>query len=446
VDDDPRGMVVSVSGEAGAVERAFGVQLNHYTAPDGRRYRSSEGEPSIPSNVAPHLRMVLGLSDLSGVLRRHGRPAPALHSKAITGTGALGGLSPIDIRTIYGLTSTPLTGAGQTVAIFELDGYSASDINTYATTFGLPAPSLTFIGVDGTTNHAGSATAEVCGDIEMVMSVTGSGLAIKVYDGPNTSQGVYDIYNRIATDNSASAISTSWGAFELNWSSTFLNNESQVFQRLATQGQSIFAASGDSGAYDDGSTISVDDPASQPYVTGVGGTSLSGTVANATETTWNGGSIAAGASGGGVSTVWSIPSYQNGVAGKSSTTMRNVPDVALNADPNSGVSIYFSGGWHVYGGTSFAAPIWAGFTALINQERAAGSLPPLGFANAALYPLGTGGTYGSLFRDITSGNNLFYSAGTGYDNATGWGSFRGAAMLAQFAPRPPNHPLGLRLR
>ncbi len=201
---------------------------------------------------------------------------------------------------------------------------------------------------------------------------------------------------------------------------------------MAAQGQTIFAASGDSGAYDNRSNtslLSVDDPAAQPYMTAAGGTSLTTAGAGGawkSETTWSGG-------GGGISVQWPLPTWQQGVAtaaNKASTAMRNVPDVSLDADPYTGYSIFLNGGWYLYGGTSCAAPLWAAFTALVNQQRQANGNAPLGFANPIIYSLANA----SNFHDIADGStNQYYPAVTGYDDATGWGSFNGAFLLTALA-------------
>jgi subtilase family serine protease len=212
-----------------------------------------------------------------------------------------------------------------------------------------------------------------------------------------------------------------------------LQAESVVFKQMAAQGQTIYSAAGDNGADDNGSSLSVDDPSSQPYVVGVGGTKL--TIASGgayqSETTWNGGSSSNGAGGGGVSTVWTIPSWQaNAATGKTlgSTTMRNVPDVSLNADPTTGYAIYYGGQWTVYGGTSCAAPLWAAFTALVNQQRISNGKGAIGFPNGLLYQLGS--RYETDFHDIADGStNLYYPAVTGYDDATGLGTINGTNLI-----------------
>ena len=192
------------------------------------------------------------------------------------------------------------------------------------------------------------------------------------------------------------------------------------------------------------STLSVDDPASQPYMVGVGGTQLfvnsDGSYNH--ETTWNvNNTVSGGASGGGISSLWSIPAWQQGVASAASATMRNVPDVSLNADQYPGYSIYYNGGWYIFGGASCASPLWAAFTARVNQVRTANGTSTLGFANPLIYQIGTGARYQMDFHDIAdSSTNLYYPAGTGYDNATGWGSFNGANLLADLVGPSPSPP------
>jgi kumamolisin len=292
-----------------------------------------------------------------------------------------------------------------------------------------PCNSATFTTDDG--------MGEVALDIDMVAALAPGVSQILVYEGPNSEQGIFDIYSQMASDNKAKAISTSWAIDEVGAGSSFENAEAQVFQKMATQGQTVYAAAGDDGAYDNGgnTVLGLEDPSSQPYVTGVGGTSLSGTIQNPAETVWNDGFDSGenryDATGGGVSAVWSIPNYQAGVSGVFSQSNRNVPDVALNADPASGYAVFVGGSFFAgrYGGTSAAAPLWAAFTALLNQQSVANGNTTLGFANPVLYQQATSSAYSSLFNDVTSGNNGFYSAHAGYDNTTGWGSFKGLALI-----------------
>src|SRR5579871_145269 len=442
----PNRLLLDVSASAATVERAFGLRLQNYQLPDGRTFRAPSSEPSIPSGMVGRISGLAGL-DTMAVWHPHIRvpnvQADLLHPH-VTGSGPGGGLSPSDIKTAYNLSSLNLNGTGQTIALFELDGYTASDITSYEQYFNLPSVTLQKVLVDNFSGAAGSGADEVTLDIELAIAVAPSINKVLVYEGPNTNTGVLDTYNKIATDNLAKQVSTSWGAAEQYVSSSTLVSENAIFEQMAAQGQSIYSAAGDSGAYDNGTTLSVDDPASQPYVVGVGGTSLTTNGAGGawkSETTWNGGSVANGAGGGGISSVWSIPGYQSGnisTASKGSTTKRNVPDVSLNADPNNGYAIYYQGGWYIFGGTSCAAPLWAGFTSLVNQNRANNGSGTIGFPNPLLYKIGAGANYSSDFHDIADkSTNLYYPAVAGYDLATGWGAMNGANLLADLVSATP---------
>lgn len=459
----PNRLLLDVTGPASAVESAFAIQLHEFQGADGRVFRAPLADPAVPLSIASRLAGVIGL-DTAALRRPHRLRLDHARAAASTGTGPAGGLSPADIKAAYGLNGTAETGSGQTLAVFELDGYTASDVNTYESQFGLRQVPLSNVLVDGVTGHPSrgrdSGADEVTLDIEMQTALASGANQILVYEGPDTDSGVLDTYNRIATDDQAQEVSTCWGDPEDQLTSADLNTEHSIFAQMAAQGQAVFAAGGDQGAYDDGSTLSVDDPGSQPYVTSVGGTTLTTASAGGpwqSETTWNAGSVTNGAGGGGISSVWPIPSWQQGVisaASLGSTTMRNVPDVSLNADPNVGYAIYYNRSWQVYGGTSTAAPLWAAFTALANQRRSAADLSPTGFVNPSLYAIGQGADYGRDFHDIADdSNNLYYPAVSGFDDATGWGSFIGAGLLADLAagsvagtspaPSPPAAPTGL---
>lgn len=435
----PNRLILDVEGPAAVVERAFSTRLRQFQAAAGRIFRAPVVEPGIPAALAGTIEGVVGLDDLAHLRPHRLRRRADLSPQALpreTGSGPGGGLTPSDLRTAYDLAGTALNGSGQTLAVFELDGYDPADVTAYEDFFGLPHVPLQNVRVDGFSGAAGSGADEVTLDIELQAALAPGAAKILVYEGPNSNVGVLDTYNKIATAGTAQSISTSWGLPELEMSASARGSENSIFQQMASQGQSMFAASGDSGAYDDGSTLSVDDPASQPYVTGVGGTFLTTSGPGgpwSSETSWNGGTAARGGGGGGISAVWSIPSYQKGsisTASKGSMTMRNVPDVALAADPNSGYSIYVGGEWWIFGGTSCASPLWASFTALANQSRAASSLGPAGFLNPLLYPIGQGARRALDFHDLADGStNLFYPTASGYDCATGWGTLDGANLL-----------------
>ncbi len=445
--------LLNVSGPAASFESAFDFRLHRFQKANGDTFHAPDQEPQVPSPVASVIEGIVGL-DNHAIRHTHYQRKEALtvplvgkaHATSHTfPSGPGGGFSPNDLLTAYNLNSVSEDGTDQTLALFELASYQVSDINHYTSYFGLPMAQLTDVLVDGGSGEG--INAEVTLDIELALALAPKS-KIYVYEGPNTDRGVLDTYNQIATDNIAKQVSTSWGLGESFSSAQFLRAENAIFLQMAAQGQTIYAAAGDSGAYDEypyNSTLVVDDPASQPYVVGVGGTRLTVNPANGAygaEFVWNNG-LGNGAGGGGISGFWAIPSWQQNVSTLVSKTKRNVPDVALNADTNSGYSIYHDGQWEIYGGTSCAAPLWAAFTARVNQARVASMLSSLGFANPLFYAIGLDASYMDNFHDVTSGNNLHYSAGMKYDNASGWGSFNGAHLFSSLTgstpPPPPPH-------
>lgn len=434
----PNRILLNAHGAAQTVESAFNLQLHHYQLPNGRKFHAPNQDPEVPMSIASTISGIVGLSNHAKWHTYNHRKEmlqPSSSGSKAFPSGPGGGFSPNDLITAYNLSGVKASGSNQIIALFELADYQNSDITTYTTYFGLPAPKLKRILVDG--GSGAGIDPEVTLDIELALALAPES-TIYVYEGPNSGQGVLDTYNKIATDNLAKQVSTSWGEGEDNMDAQSLQAENTIFQQMAAQGQTIYAAAGDSGAYDDYSsgnpskTLVVDDPASQPYIVGVGGTSLivnTQTGSYQSESVWNDG-LGNGAGGGGVSTVWKIPSWQTNVPTIYSKTNRNVPDVALNADTNTGYAIYYDGQWQIYGGTSCAAPLWAAFTSCVNQQLAAALQPSVGFANPKLYAIGTGGAYMSDFHDVTKGNNLHYNALVGYDNASGWGSFNGSNLFA----------------
>lgn len=424
-------MLLNILASKELVEKVFNLNLHQYQKSDGKIFYAPNNDPEVPNVIASMIEGVVGLDNHSvwGTYHRKNKKE-VVNGSDKHPSGPSGGYSPKDILTAYNLTNMSAKGSGQVIALFELGGYQASDIEEYARYFGLPSPKLTNVLVDG--GSSSGINPEVTLDIELALALAPES-EIYVYEGPNSNQGVLNTYNRIATDNIAKQVSTSWGLGENLVNPQYLKAENAIFLQMAAQGQTIYAAAGDSGAYDDypNRTLAVDDPASQPYVVGVGGTKLTvdpASGAYAKETVWNEG-LGQGAGGGGVSQVWPIPAWQKHVSSAFSKTHRNVPDVALNADPATGYSIYYDGKWTTFGGTSCAAPLWAAFTACINQERVANEKPVLGFINPLLYKIGTGSSYKFNFHDVLSGDNLHYSAKSGYDNASGWGSFKGAHLF-----------------
>ena len=323
-----------------------------------------------------------------------------------------------DFRAAYVPGST-FAGAGQTVGLLEFDGYTASDITYYETKAGLPSVTLSNVllnGVSGRPSGSGGEV-EVSLDIEVAISMAPGLAEVIVYE----AQDWHDILNRMASDNLAKQLSCSWYIPGGGPDAV----ADQIFQQMAAQGQAFFNASGDADAY----SGPIDFPGDTPYITQVGGTTLTTTGPGGawlSEKVWNWGGGTG--SGGGISTSYAIPSYQTNLdmtANQGSTTMRNTPDVALTAD---NVYVRADGQDYNVGGTSCAAPLWAGFTALINQAALANGAPVVGFINPAVYALGKSPAFTANFHDITTGNNESPTSPTkfvavpGYDLCTGWGT------------------------
>lgn len=347
--------------------------------------------------------------------------------------------TPVDIAKVYGLTATPSSRVN--IAIIELGGgYLQSDLTAYWASLGLTTiPNVTAVSVDGAQNTPGSgADYEVALDIEVIGGICPNS-NIFVYFTPNTNSGFYDAINQAFTNttNPASIISISWGSGENYWSSSALQSYNALFQKAAQAGVTICVASGDGSASDrEASGLHVDFPASSPWVLACGGTSLvcpdrNYSSSTTSETVWGTGSATASGGGGGFSTVFARPSYQTSATASYATPGRAVPDVCGDADPATGWTIYIRGASMVIGGTSAVAPLWAGILGSINYNK---------FLNTVLYSGWQANN--ALLHDITSGSQGF-SAGVGWDPASGLGSPNGSLLLPFLTggtPVPPPAP------
>ena len=425
-------MLLKVSGSVTDIQSAFHTTLRTYRHPrENRTFYAPDTEPSLDLAVP-----VLHISGLDNYLV----PQPmnlkqmALASAAAPtpndGTGPSGSFIGNDFRAAY-VPDTSLTGTGQSVALVQFNsGFYQSDIDAYEAAAGLPAVPIQTILVDGYDGGPGIANDEVSLDIEMAISMAPGLASVMVYEGNSAD----DILNRIAMDDQALQISASW-SYPIDATTT------QIYQQFAAQGQSFFNASGDNDAW----VGTIPSPTDNPYITIVGGTSLTMDGAGnawSSETVWNWGNGVG--SGGGSSTVYAIPAWQAGVdmsANGGSTTMRNLPDVAMAADK---VWVYYgNGNGGAYGGTSCATPLWAAFTALVNQQAAATGEPAVGFLNPAIYQIGSGPNYHLAFHDISTGDNTSssspnqYYAAAGYDLCTGWGTPVGQYLINALADPEP---------
>ncbi len=436
-------LVLSLEGAVADIEKAFHLTLRVYQHPtEARKFFAPDTEPQLDLSVP-----VLHIGGLDNYVLPHSKSlkrepiAPGVTiSKDGSGPGGLylGG----DFRAAY-VPGTLLTGAGQTLALFELDGFFPGDIATYESIAGEPNVPVQVVLLDGFNGVPGFGNTEVALDIEVSIAMAPGLAGIISYEGelPET------VWSQIASDDLANQVSCSWG-----WGGGPDKVLDQIFQEMGAQGQSVFDASGDTDAFAPGE---VDDPnepnapSDDPYITQVGGTELTTTGpggAWASETVWQEG-FGVGSSGG-ISSYYTIPVWQQGVnmsTNGGSSKFRDLPDVALTA---FNILVVADDGFlEDVGGTSCAAPMWAAFIALANQQAALNGEAPAGFLNPALYALAESQLYNVVFHDITTGNdtnyvstNLFYAM-PGYDLCTGWGTPTGTNLINQLSPPIGEVPL-----
>ena len=427
---DPGARRMTVTGPAGALAGAFGTELGVVTSPGphGRpvthRYRT--GLLQVPAELAGVVVAVLGLDNRPQAVPHYQRAAPSAVAVSYT---------PPQVAKIYQFPSG--TGTGQTIGIIELGGgFSQTDLENYFSSLGIATPSVTSVGVDGATNvpdqDPNGADGEVLLDIEVAGSVA-PGADQVVYFAPNTDQGFVDaVTTAVQATPTPVAVSISWGGPESSWTAQSMTALDNAIADGVSLGVTVTVAAGDNGSSDgvsDGKPHT-DFPASSPHALACGGTSLQADTSTgivSSETVWN---DASGATGGGVSVTFGLPTWQ-ATAGvpdnPAGSTGRGVPDVAGNADPNTGYQVLIDGQQEVIGGTSAVAPLWAALTALMVESIG----KSLGLMQTALYAGVEPGQPVAGLRDITDGNNGAYSAGPGWDACSGLGVPVGTALLTR---------------
>lgn len=495
------GLSLPVSANIGAIEHGFAISFERLALTRGREVLLPRQTPVVPARIARYVEALIGLDGLSSPeptrvpLSGQGRvaaTAPVAHATADAGPQACSAASTSAsasdsytanaVASSYGfddLYRAGDEGTGVTVAIYELESYDPADIGTFAQCYGIDA-SVKDVPIDGGAG-SGPGSGEAALDIEQVLAFAPKA-RILVYSAPNSNldspgSGPYDALSAIVSQDRAQVITNSWGECEPLEGRSDASAENVLLQEAAVQGQTFVTAAGDDGAQDcddppedPDNRLEIDDPASQPFATGVGGTSLDLNVSPFSESVWNsngetlGPGVSPGAGGGGISTLWPMPSYQSTAPaalnviepGISSSTpcaatgvdCREVPDVAADADPSTGYIFYYNGsdeaygspaGWQATGGTSAAAPLWAAVFALVDANASCLGRP-IGFANPALYRL-AGADEDRYFNDVQSGNNDFtlasgslYTAGVGYDMASGLGSPNATALVGGLCP------------
>jgi kumamolisin len=418
-------------GTVAIVSRVFGTTVSSVSieGPTGvTSHRVREGGLSIPAQLDGVVTAVLGIDDRPQA-RTQLRTATAGTTTAAAPRATSVSYTPVELGVLYDFPADT-DGAGQTIAIIELGGgFETSDLDTYFSGLGLSVPSVTAVGVDGAVNEPGKdpsgADGEVLLDIEVIGGLSPAA-NILVYFAPNTDAGFLDAVAQAAhATPTPVSISISWGQSEDEWTAQARTALDDAMLDAVALGATVTAAAGDNGSSDGSSDGAnhADFPSSSPHALACGGTTLrskGNTIA--TETVWNDGTNG-GATGGGVSDVFTLPTWQqqaNVPAPVGQGGGRGVPDVAGNADPQTGYQVLVDGTSAVYGGTSAVAPLWAALIARLVQSLGT----PLGLLQPKLYPLTEG------FRDITVGNNGTFSAQPGWDACTGLGSPKGSELLA----------------
>jgi subtilase family serine protease len=443
----PNRALVNFEARVADIETIFRIHLNFYQHPtEKRRFYAPDTEPTIDGNMP-----ILYLNGLDNfVSPRHNGHTAAPEKRqtyepeggsAPTNSDFLGS----DFRHAY-TPGSSLTGAGQIVGLFELDGYTASDIQAYETFANLSAVPLSNI---LNTYSAGINNDEVASDIEMAIAMAPGLTAVNIYEDNDDATIVNEMASPTQGESLPNQVSCSWNVS----GDTSMN---QGLLQLAAQGQSFIYAVGDNGAYTNG--VNGGTQQNFIYMTAVGGTKLSMNGAGASyesEVVWHdnpGSNFQYFASTGGVLSAVPIPGYQQGVdmsINQGSAQFRNVPDVAMVArdiqivyTSTNSKGAPLPGQFTNWVGTSAAAPLFAGFIALANQQAAIQNKPAIGFLNPAIYEIAENQAYAVCFHDITNGNNAWYNTNTqtgslnlynatpGYDLCTGWGSPTGTNLIS----------------
>ena len=496
---------ITFSGTAAQVEQAFATEMHRYSV-NGEQHFANATALAIPSALAGVVVAVRHLNDFRPrpQVRFHTQPAVAAAPAFTSSQSGTHFLTPKDVATIYDINpayNSGYNGSGQTLVVVGQSAISTTDITNFQKAAGLTAkaPTITLEPGTGTSATSSGDEAESDLDLEYAGATAPGANVVFVYVGSSQNYSVFDALKYAVDNKLGSIINISYGTCEADLSSSDYSALEAVLKQAASQGQSIVAASGDTGStacfgakgnsLTQQEALSVNYPASSAYAVALGGTefpSADVAASNSTywesasgsdligsalsyipEQVWNDDSAAAGtqfgaqyalsAGGGGVSAFTHRPSWQTGVTGIPSGTFRLVPDISLDASAqnagylfctsdtsawstgqkascNSGFRDSTTQDLTVAGGTSFAAPIFAGMLAMIDQKENASQ----GVAGSTLYTLAANSsTYASAFHDITSGNNdcalagsnycsgsglTDYAAATGYDEATGLGS------------------------
>jgi xanthomonalisin len=433
-------LLVSATGGAGSVKTAFQAELHEYNV-GGRRAYANVTDALIPTHLGSTVLGVIGLQNVHMMHTQAKRLTAADSSSAQSSTDAvtpqaITGVSIPNFPAIYGASSLP-SATTATIGIITSGKVTQTitDLKSFAASAGYPVPNVTTT-VLGTASNSTSGVDEWNMDSQSSLAAAGGTIAHMIlYNVNSLSDSALSLgYNKAVTDNLAKAINVSLGGCESDEGSVEASQD-QIFQSAVAQGQMFSVSSGDSGAYECGATAGKAQsyPAVSPYVMAIGGTTLSTTGGNvwAGETVWACTSASScqqsssGGAGGGPSLTENAPSWQTASGVLGTATKRGTPDISFDASPNSGALVLVNGSNAQIGGTSLAAPLWAGFWARI-QAAHGNTLP---FPAATLYS--GAASHPTWFHDVTSGNQG-YAAATGWDYASGYGSVQIANFSSAF--------------
>jgi subtilase family serine protease len=472
---------ITVSGSVSQVEQAFNVSI-HAMSENGEQHIANITDPQLPTAIASIVTGITGLHDFKLKPRSRVTSITPKFTSSQTGNHYM---APGDFYTIYDvnqlISNSSINGSGISIAVIGQTDISLTDVSAFRSASGLSTSNLPTV-VKATGYVAGTVSGDIDEaqlDVEWSGAVAPNASILFVTVGASSTASVVDALNYAINNNLAPIITISYGNCESGWGQAQLNSINQKLQQANAQGITVFGPSGDSGATDCDTAppadygLTVDFPGSSPYVTSAGGTMFSEGSATGTTTYWNSNSSSStanagsaisyipetvwnestssslGAGGGGVSSYFAKPAWQVG-SGVPSDSARDVPDISFNAASAHDGYLFCSqgsctngfrnaaGNLNVVGGTSVAAPTLAGVFALLEQSLGGGTANRIGNANPMIYGLANSTYYGNVFHDITSGNNnsscqqgtpncpnggtIGYSAATGYDLATGWGS------------------------
>ncbi|MFM6928025.1 MAG: S8 family serine peptidase [Bdellovibrio sp.] len=410
VNQSPTHLWITIEADSDLFENTFSTHIEFLANGTHR----NDGHFTIPGD----LNLVAGMVGLDNTRKSHP------HYKRLDGPSlTMGGISPETIKNYYGFNaiySQGIYGSNQHVAIATYSGFNIDHVKYYYQALNLkPGPTVDQVEFNGTPIYDEASAGETELDAEFVGMIA-PGTNVHVFASKtNDDAGELQMFTAILDDNRAKVVNYSWGACERDVEQNHQTEMNKIFARAVAQGVNILVASGDSGSdsCQDGS-IAADWPSGHSNVVAVGGTSLHAQGSNGEESAWSG-------SGGGISGIYALPDWQNGL--NSHFTKRAYPDVSFNADPYTGQAVW-TGAWEVIGGTSMAAPQWAGFLVLVNEARTRNNLGTLGFLNPIIYGF-SDQDRAEAFNDITQGRNGAYQAGPGYDAVSGLGTMHASALL-----------------